>query len=296
MKKLLLTLLFIFVFCATALSKELSLNEITESSCRISVRGSSGSGITVFFDKNYFFILTNAHVIGNNQTAEVEYFKHGVKTDKIQARVVWKRHEERTDIDFALLTVPATAFNSSNMPRVIPLAPKELELKGNEYLASVGYPYAKWASGFEGRLIGKNSTRVFFIPPPEPGRSGSGVCINVQMSDNSISTYVAGLVTWNIGVSGNDANGNPLGQGGAILISTFYSVLKSNQKVAVEQVPLNYKYVSNEEKHAVDPTREYKYALCEDNKYYLQYKRPDGSVYIKVPPGLKVIDWDVGYT
>ena len=68
-RSLILSTLLVLAFAATANAKFLTLNEIGEASCRVKVSDAAGSGTSFSEDKDYIYVLTNAHVVGNNKQA-----------------------------------------------------------------------------------------------------------------------------------------------------------------------------------------------------------------------------------
>jgi hypothetical protein len=284
MKKILLSVLLILTSIQYCYAKPLTLNEITQASVRVSTDSAWGSGTCVYFDGNFYYVLTNAHVVGNSSTASVEFFAIGWKTSFIEGPVIWKKFQELTDVDFAIIKIDKSKLGKFRT-RVIPLIPANSSFDAKAYLQSVGCPEARWAQAFEGHFIGGDESRLLFTPPPRPGQSGSGIHVNIKDANGEYHTYVGAIITWLIGTgTGKDANGFDLAQGGAIPISTFYKVLEQRTDFRPNKVPSHYQYV-------VYHTHEY--ALARDGKYYIIQTKPDGSRFVRLPKGMEVLEWGI---
>jgi hypothetical protein len=274
MKKLTAFLfLLVALFATNAYARPLTLNEILEATCRIRVTLASGSGTAVFIDDNYVYVLTNAHVVGNNKNASVEFFPKGKQTTAFSGKVVWKAYQNRTDVDFAVIAIDKRQFGDK-LPRIIPLLPQRHQLKGSEYIASAGCPRAEWAKAFEGHFTGLEGSRILFIPPPNPGQSGSGIHVNVKHENGKTYTYVGAVLTWQIAK-----------KGGAIPVSTLHQLLRSRQGYKPQPIPISYRYVAD-----------YKYALGEDGIYYGINKDAYGRESVTLPPhkkGLRFLSWGI---
>jgi hypothetical protein len=291
MKKIILALFITLCFTSSLFARPLNLNEITQASVRVSTGSSWGSGTCVYFDGKSYYILTNAHVVGNSPTASVEFFSQGWKTSFISGSVIWKRFEQMTDVDFAIVKIAKEKLGEYR-PRVIPLLPAKYTVRSNEYIASVGCPEARWAQAFEGRFIGGDDSRLLFTPPPRPGQSGSGIHVIMKAENGEYYTYVGAIITWLIGnSSGKDANGFDIAQGGAIPISTLYRVLDNRTNYKPNKVPSHYQYVnSNRADHV------HYYALGDDGTYYLMKTNENtGRRYANVRTGVCIIKWGIPF-
>lgn len=267
--------LIFFFFSSLGLAKPLTLEEISEASVKVSVNRAAGSGVVVYKNEDHYYILTNAHVVEGANSGHVEFFNAGYKTGKIPMRVIWRRFNRNTNVDYAFLTVKKEDIDGYT-PRVIPMSASTLQ--GNEYIMSAGCPGGRWLQSFEGRLTGLESDRLLFLPPPESGRSGSGIIATIN--DKS---YVCGLVTWHIGRNGWDSNGNPIGKGGGVSMKTLRSIMTGETKHE-KQIPSNYKYLK--QSFCL-------FALGSDGNYYHQRKNKRGVSEVKVPPGTKIVKWNI---
>lgn len=195
LKKLALCLSMALCFAAPANAEKWTLNQILETTCRVQAGDAYGSGSCIKYEDGKYWILSNAHVVGRNKTVYVEFFRNGRKTLPIPAKVEWRRLEDKTEIDFALLSVSENYFGKYP-PRVATMAPTGAVAVGG-YMVSAGCPGARWPSAWEGFLINSQEGRLLFYPPPLGGQSGSGLYIICKEKDE-YQTYLKGVVTWRI--------------------------------------------------------------------------------------------------
>ena len=294
-KKAFLSLILTICLISSAPAKPLYLYQIMESACRVGVRGASGSGTTIFEDKDSYYVLTNAHVVGNATNATVEYFRpHGWKTNKISGTVVWKAYENRTDIDLAVIRINKTNVGKYK-PRIIPVAPDGYVLKRGMYLLTAGSPGARWLSIREGTILENSGTRILFIPEPVGGQSGSGVIVNIKGKNGELHSVVGAVLTWGVGSSGKDSNGFDNQKSGGVLIQSFHDILKG-RKVAPQRIPPNYIEIAKKTKGEICTQLcktcskcIHQHATGNDGKIYCILTKPDGSGYVKHPPHVKII-------
>lgn len=283
-KKLILTVATFLSLCTFVAAKPLNLNQILEGTCRIGVPGAYGTGTVVAHRRGRFYILTNAHVVGNNKVARVEFFTKGNKTLPLRGDVIWKAHRVKTDVDFAVISIRDSAL-STWQPRVIPLAPRTFNMKRGQYITSAGCPDARWPSAFEGAILKDVGNRLLFTPPPVGGQSGSGLFVHVPDSKGELHTRIGAIITWRIGQGGFDKRGFDLATGGAIPMSTLYNALEGKVQ-STRNIPANWQ------------TIEYKIpwfnkALGSDGKYY-HVRMDNGKLEAKnLPEHIKIIRWPV---
>ncbi len=266
------------LWSTVALARPLTLNEISEASCRVKTGSwqeqSAGTGTCIGEtpDGQSFYVLTNAHVVGQSRQGTVEFFKGGYKTMPLPATVVWRAYQKGKDVDFALLTVNKSLFGN-HPPRVIPIAPEGYRPQPGHYIAAVGCPSARWAQGWEGRITEDRQSRVMFVPAPVGGQSGSGVTVLVQGKDGEWYTRVGAVLTWRIGDNPSNV------QGGAIPVGTLYNVL--NQRHQARQMPVNYREVAQ------------KYALGSDGNHYPIFLDYDGHKTVRFgnSTGVQIVSW-----
>lgn len=266
------------LLCAANLyAAPLTLNEIGEAACRVSVPRAMGSGICFKFDGSKYYVLTNFHVVENNSAAFVEFFKYGYKTKKIEGKVVWRSFKDSSDVDFAIIAIDKEKF-ADYAPRVIPLMGPDEKIKSGDYIASVGCPEGRWAQGWEGHFNGNSNSRLYFVPAPVGGQSGSGVIVNIKTKNGYVSK-VGAIVTYQISEGilkiGKGDNGYV---GGAIPIATLYKVLSKQTYKPVSFSPLTHRYMS--------------YVLCSNGQVYESYINGNGKECVDIPNGTTVIQWD----
>jgi hypothetical protein len=215
------------------------MREVSESACRVSSGGASGSGTAVHEDEQYVYVLTNAHVVDNNRTATVEFWKYGKKVPQpIPGQIVWRRKNDSANVDFAIIAVSKSSLPS--MPRIINFAPQGLNIGIGSYVITAGCPLAQWLSIKEGSVLRITDGEIIFRPVAENGQSGSGLFTRFNGK-----TYIAGVVTARTGQSSSsrDQNGFDINNGVAYRIERvrqalagqvrFKSLLKANDQVLV---------------------------------------------------------------
>lgn len=268
-------------------ARPLSLNEITEGVCRVTAQQGSGmfgrgntamgSGTVVGETQNTYYVLTNAHVVGNASTVKLEFWRGGRKTVPLNAKVIWKRQIERSDIDFAVCEIDKSAFGKYP-PRVIPLAPKDYRAKAGYYICAVGCDSGRWARGWEGYLDKDENTRIVFTPSPVGGQSGSGVMVLIPDEDGELHTRVGAILTWRTGHATSEADSF----GAAIPAHRIYDVLGGNM-TDYHRVPVSWVELSAN--HCA-------MALCSNGRLYPTYITAEGRVACDHPVGTKIIDWN----
>ena len=278
--KLLYTILLI---CLTTVSyaKPLTLDEVLEGTCRVEANGALGSGTIIHRANNKYYVLTNAHVVGNSTRVNISLFNNGIKSNPIPANVVWRRRGQ--SIDFAIITIDISKLNKYK-PRIIPLVPPNYIVQPKQYISSAGCPRGTWAVAWEGRALSNESGRILFHPPPVGGQSGSGIHVLWKNPKNGeYYTRVAAVLTWRIGREGTNARGYEIANGGAIPVSTLYNILQG-KSFKTYKTPSNYIPVSYTGK----------YALGNNGKYYKEIYRENGIDYfVRIPSGIKIIQWGI---
>jgi hypothetical protein len=258
------TLLLCCIVSSYANAPDISLNYISKAACRVSAGPNRGSGVAVHKDKEYLYILTNAHVVENYSAINVEFYRYGVKTSPLPGSI--KGKVLNADQDFAIIAVDIKYFGKF-VPETIPLAPPEYFIKPNTYFATAGNPFSRDMTAREGVILREEGSRIIFTPPPDQGQSGSGLFVRVGEK-----VYVAGIITFKSGEYSMDVNGYPTTYGAAFNINRLRTNLQKTSKYDKILYPV------------VDKL----YALGSDGKYYVQSE--DGSVL--VPPGIQITQWN----
>ena len=280
--------LFFFLYSPAA-AKFLTLNEIGEASCRVNAEDSRGSGTSIAHDKQFVYVLTNAHVVGNSRRATCEFFRYGRKTSPLAGEVIWRAYSEQRVLDFAIIRIPKSLFGSMP-PRIVPLAPATHIVNKDDYIASAGCPQGRWLQLWEGHALSTGSqSRVLFTPPPLGGQSGSGVYTMIKGN-----THLAAVLTWRV-----DAD-----KGGAIHISNFWRAIKGEvNENKFDKIPSSWKFAQDESSPKAKKIesklvrkRAY-YALGSNGYYYLQtFKEGIQWKSVIIPnehKGVKIVRWNV---
>ena len=288
MKHAILSAFLFFFLYSPASARFLTLNEIGEASCRVNADNSKGSGTSIAQDKQFVYVLTNAHVVGNSRRTTCEFFRYGRKTAPLAGEVIWRAYSEQRVLDFAVIRIPKSLFGSMP-PRIVPLAPPTHIVKKDDYISSAGCPQGRWLQLWEGHALSTGSqSRVLFTPPPLGGQSGSGVYTMIKGN-----THLAAVLTWRV-----DSD-----KGGAIHIANFWRAIKGEvNENNFEKVPSTWKFAGE----ASPPQPKAKkiegktvrkrayYALASNDYYYLQTFR-EGIQWksVTIPTGVKVVQWNV---
>lgn len=286
-KKASLALLIFFCLTSASWAKFLNLNEIGQASCRVNSADARGSGTAISSDNQYVYVLTNAHVVGNNKNVTCEFFRYGRKTRPLPGEVIWTAYSERSVLDFAIIRMGRSLFGSMP-PRIVPIAPPSHMVSVNDYICSAGCPQARWLQLWEGHALSKSSRdQVLFTPPPLGGQSGSGVYTVIKGH-----TYLTAILTWRV-----DAD-----KGGAIHLSNFIKAVRGEaSSEEFLEVPPNWVHpvLNSSQKKSIKTKKAY-YALG-DNGYYFLQDFIEGKQYQRVTlrpgmerfNGVKMIEWNI---
>jgi hypothetical protein len=269
-------------------ARPLNLNEITEGVCRVTaqqaggygnrIMSAKGSGTVVEETQSTYKILTNAHVVGNAKTVQVEFFRGGRRIGPVAANVVWSRKVDGRDVDFAVCEVAKSSLGQY-APRVIPLAPADYQPKPGYYISAVGCDDGRWARGWEGYIQNDTGSRVVFTPPPVGGQSGSGVMVLVpNPNTGELYTRVGAVLTWRTGHATDDSRAN----GAAIPISRFYQA-QAGQVSHEElfEVPVSWIECSE---HTMK-------GIGSDGVRYATYISIEGDVKCEHPSNVQIVGW-----
>ena len=263
-----------------------SLNEVLDATCRVNAGSAYGSGTAINKKNGYYYILTNAHVVGSSQSARVEFFKNGRKTLPIPGKVVFRRLSSKSVLDVAIIAVDAKYFGN-HPPRIAVLGNRKEVAVGN-YVQSAGCPSARWANSWEGFIVQQEGGRLIFYPPPIGGQSGSGLYI-VANRNGVKQTVLKGVVTWRLGSGGRNNNtGFESARGGAVLIDRLYDAIEGKGNASFEEIPANWTPVSEVKIPVFAHKGTYVYA---DNGVYYPIKYYEDGSYtiVGVPRGTKVL-------
>ena len=185
------------------------------ASCRVRVNGARGSGIFFGVDGDSACILTNYHVVTNNQIAAFDFWKDG-RLQTVTGTISWKAYNANEPYDFAIGKVKVSDLKVIDPPW-IPLAGSDAAPSVGAMIVSSGAPDGRFTQAWKGQVLEYYSGKTaIFSPPPVPGQSGSAICEYVEDQ-----LFVTGVLTWLIGEKGRDDS-----KGGAIPIANLYKALR----------------------------------------------------------------------
>lgn len=194
-----------------------------KATCRVNVNGARGTGTFngVDVENNRALILTNCHVVGNNQRATLDFWTNGTR-ESVEGRIVARYYDARKPADFALIAVDVDALARVNPPFVA-LSGCDGAPGENSFIISAGAPKGRFVQAWTGRTLEYfNGRTIEFKPGPVPGQSGSAIISKINGE-----LWQTGILTWLIGTEGSDES-----KGGAIPISILYECLKGTTSAA----------------------------------------------------------------
>lgn len=169
--------------------------DVYDAATRIRAGSSMGSGAVFHVDQHSVWVITNAHVVGSQQTVQVEFFKRGYKSVPLAGRVTYRNIQRPVDV--AIVAVPIQSLGG-HVPRPLPFGP---DLQVGDELITVGCPLGDWPALWNGRVYEVSNGYTRFLPGSHSlgngrdqmqGRSGSVIC-------NAEGTHIAGLIAWHDG-------------------------------------------------------------------------------------------------
>lgn len=205
-------------------AKPLSPLEASEATLRVTARDnygttSMGSAICIQEYQNKYYALTNGHVASPTDNVYVEQFKHGLKSNKIPARVVWSHYIPGSSVDLSIIEVDKRYFRNDEL-RVIKLAPEDFPLTRNTRIIGAGYPAGMWLKMWEARVTNSTQNILSYNMPPQGGESGSGILVDVPNADGDSDTRLGGIIAWRFPGANNEE------YGAGIAISRIWSILR----------------------------------------------------------------------
>lgn len=194
MNKLLLTTLFMLL-PIIGLAQQVPqdrLQRIQEATVRVSVSGGTGTGTIFKENDNYYYVLTNAHVVGNSKFVNIECHKNHWPSPKMRGEVIAKRKVDNASFDVAVVKIAKKLFRGIRMP-VIPLSKTGPD--ANEILLITCGCQAGASPSIQLCIVGDNrNDMIYYTPTALPGRSGS-------MLTDINGLEIKGLVAWMTGGS-----------------------------------------------------------------------------------------------
>ena len=148
-----------------------SLSDCADAVCRIAAAdGSCGSGCVFEIDGQWVYVLTAAHVVGENAAVQCEFWRNGHKSEGLAGQV----SRRNADVDAAVVAVPAASLGGV-LPSAIPLAPRGTAVQAGQTLVSIGCANGAWATAWKGHAVPGDADELRFVPSPANGRSGSPI-------------------------------------------------------------------------------------------------------------------------
>lgn len=222
MKRLIFSAITIgaILFCATSFAVDFrrakTFQDCYEASCRVCVSNARGTGTFIGYDaeKDRCLILTNYHVVTNNNSARLDFWTNGT-LQSVNGKVFARFYNAQIPYDFALISVDPEELEKI-APPYIALAGKDAAPDSKSFIISSGAPKGRHVQAWKGQVLGYfNGATVEFRPAPVPGQSGSAI-----VSEVDGQLWITGVLTWLIGAEGADES-----KGGAIPISNLYRAL-----------------------------------------------------------------------
>lgn len=253
MKKLMqaLVLGLVLYFPSLGFAQPLTMDEALEGVCRVTTRGSAGSGTVFQEDEDKYYVLTNGHVVGRSKRGHLEFFQDGYKSAMIPFRTEYSEYKEGTALDLAIVSVKKKYFGRFP-PRVIPLAPKGTEIKANDLVIAGGCPSAQWATAWKGRVLRNAGATVSFNAAPLGGQSGSGVLVLVKDDKGESHTRLGILLAWRIG-DGAWTDDGPNDYGAGLSLRQIYEIMEGNGQG--HPIEASYSIVADKEVKSSKPER-----------------------------------------
>ena len=254
MKKLMqamIVLALMTLFPSLGFAQPLTMDEALEGVCRITTRGSAGSGTVFQEDEDKYYVMTNGHVIGGSKRGHVEFFQDGYKSAMIPFKTEYSEYREGTALDLAIVSIKKKYFGRFP-PRVIPLAPKGTEIKANDLVIAGGCPSAQWATAWKGRVLRNAGAVISFNAAPIGGQSGSGVLVLVKDDKGELNTCLGILLAWRIG-DGAWTDDGPNDYGAGLSLRQIYEIMEGNGQG--HPIEASYNIVADKETKSSKPER-----------------------------------------
>lgn len=174
------------------------LTRIVESTVRVSVSGGVGTGTVFNEDNDFYYILTNAHVVGNSRTVGLEFTKNHFASPRYIGEV-----EKRSLLSGQAFDVAVVKIRKNTLPAHIKLPVMEIAGPDDKprqlLMVTCGCQAGEMPSVQLTATTKQDDRLIYYLPTSRPGRSGSAL---VDIEGNKIY----GLVAWMTG-QGRDAQG-----------------------------------------------------------------------------------------
>lgn len=190
------------------------LQDQFDATCKITCQGgAAGTGCVYHLGPDYALVLTAAHVIEGQPVCACEFWRAGHQSAKIPAQVL----VADPTIDAAVLVVPLAGLGGV-LPKAISLGTAGDTPRPGDTIQSVGCAAGAWATGWQGHVTRIEAGRVFFVPPPAGGRSGS-------VLTDATGSKIVGLLQIRTGDNS---------EGGGVSIATLLARMQGRQVKAIE--------------------------------------------------------------
>jgi hypothetical protein len=162
-----------FVLCGEVLPGQAALDDCIDATCRITVgNGGRGTGCVFHIEQGWVYVLTAAHVVGQDPAPRCEFWRQGHQSLALEGRVLARA--ENTLCDAAIVVLPAAQFGGAP-PATVSLGLPGEELRPGTTITSVGCAHGGWSTGWKGHVRRQEGGEIYFVPPPANGRSGSAL-------------------------------------------------------------------------------------------------------------------------
>lgn len=188
-----------------------SLSDVHAATCRVRVSNARGTGIFNGYDEatGKAYISTNDHVTSVNRACLLDFWTNS-RLETVKGTVIFKSRNDQTGRDFAIIEVDANDLKKIDPPYIPMKAIDASELMGRAFLSS-GCPDGRFDQGWRGTIETMEGGMLIFSPPPVPGQSGSGICVE----DNG-RLYDVAKLTYLLGTKGQDES-----KGGALPLANL---------------------------------------------------------------------------
>lgn len=211
---------------------------------KISVRGASGSGTIIYYDKDtgWAYVQSCGHLWNGNMSA-----KEGKRKNETAKIITWYHNEEKLsdtrEYDAEVLfysnhnnpDISLLRFKPDWAPKFFPIAPKNYDIRRGDGAHSIGCDGGREVAHYDVKIVGERDGSwrdlVTVNNSPRPGRSGGGLI--------SKDGYYIGIC-W--GTSAFDGSGNgyftPLGEIHRIMQREGYGWLLNVTSSLAREIPI----------------------------------------------------------
>lgn len=161
------------------------------------VRYNGGTGFVYNEDNEYYYIMTNGHVLADTHSPAASFYKEGYVTNLIPLEIVKYKFVRNTTQDVCVLTLDKKKAPFEITPLNMYDSDKNGALNKELPIIGAGYPSGYWLQSWychrSSRKVTMNSLNLITMGPV-PGQSGSPVMVDIDGTN-----YVIGLLTYKVG-------------------------------------------------------------------------------------------------